>query len=555
MTLLQTDRQTDTRLESLANRLGQIISAVHVKTYTRTVGGKLETVHEHEDKRKKQEKPQAIQKRLSREEIKEKVQSAIETAKEKVGSAIQKPADEKPKNQTDTPEFKSWFGDSKVVDKDGKPLVMYHGTTKDFTEFKNYEEYGGGHGEIHFFTTNKDYANVYTEDKGSKEGGNIIPVYLRSEKLFDTTNPAHMALVKKAFKANGMEPWEKKAYIEDYFHKGLPIWDNGDMIRMAQKNGFDGIKMVERKSGIESIGVFSPTQIKSAIGNKGTWSKTDPNIAASDHSVDITEMVQAIRRERLARRIYEIVKCANSDTTPFTAAQTKAKNERARQLAQTVYEAAAIAAAHKIEADKKEKRKKEIAAILLILLLAGEDAYQKVYSTLGRVVQKENGEGPGTPSKEDGETEMSGSRLTAQIKEQAKTFAASRQEDLQEFAGKLRDAITDAKAEAFEMPETDAARHVREAAVKTSQVMIDVESTITLGSIELDRLKRAGFKTVFWDQLDRPTKRHSHALNMELGVVPLGTMFPSGQQYPGDPRAGVGETANCLCILRGVERE
>ena len=145
--------------------------------------------------------------------------------------------------------------------------------------------------------------------------------------------------------------------------------------------------------------------------------------------------------------------------------------------------------------------------------------------------------------------------LEKEIGEQAKTFAASRQEDLTEFAGKLRDAIGEAKAEAFGMPEADAARHVREAAVKTSQVMIDVETTCTLGSIELDRLKRAGFKTAIWDQYDRPTKRHSHAENMELGVVPLGTMFPSGQQYPGDPRAGVGETINCLCVLRGVDRE
>jgi DNA topoisomerase IB len=72
--------------------------------------------------------------------------------------------------------------------------------------------------------------------------------------------------------------------------------------------------MVERKSGIESIGVFSPNQIKSAIGNKGTWSRTDNNITATDHSVDITEMIQAIRRERLSRRITEIVKAAHIKT-------------------------------------------------------------------------------------------------------------------------------------------------------------------------------------------------------------------------------------------------
>lgn len=32
--------------------------------------------------------------------------------------------------------FKEWFGDSKVVDENGEPLVVYHGTGADFNEFK-----------------------------------------------------------------------------------------------------------------------------------------------------------------------------------------------------------------------------------------------------------------------------------------------------------------------------------------------------------------------------------------------------------------------------------
>ena len=39
--------------------------------------------------------------------------------------------------QTETPAFKEWFGDSKVVDDEGKPLVVYHGTTADFDTFDN----------------------------------------------------------------------------------------------------------------------------------------------------------------------------------------------------------------------------------------------------------------------------------------------------------------------------------------------------------------------------------------------------------------------------------
>src|SRR5690606_3039708 len=37
---------------------------------------------------------------------------------------------------TQTPEFRRWFGNSKVVDEHGRPLVVYHGTTAEFDTFE-----------------------------------------------------------------------------------------------------------------------------------------------------------------------------------------------------------------------------------------------------------------------------------------------------------------------------------------------------------------------------------------------------------------------------------
>jgi hypothetical protein len=37
---------------------------------------------------------------------------------------------------TNTPEFREWFGRSQIVDEQGRPRVMYHGTARDITEFK-----------------------------------------------------------------------------------------------------------------------------------------------------------------------------------------------------------------------------------------------------------------------------------------------------------------------------------------------------------------------------------------------------------------------------------
>ncbi len=38
-------------------------------------------------------------------------------------------------DQTESPGFKSRFGESKIVDEHGKPLVVYHGTRHEFSRF------------------------------------------------------------------------------------------------------------------------------------------------------------------------------------------------------------------------------------------------------------------------------------------------------------------------------------------------------------------------------------------------------------------------------------
>lgn len=74
-----------------------------------------------------------------------------------------------------TPEFKNWFGDwendpqnaSKVVDENGEPLVVYHGTrTGGFAEFDE-QEVGGSSSnatEGFFFTDNKQMAVTYSNN-------------------------------------------------------------------------------------------------------------------------------------------------------------------------------------------------------------------------------------------------------------------------------------------------------------------------------------------------------------------------------------------------------
>lgn len=146
--------------------------------------------------------------------------------------------------KTDTEAFKKWFGDSKVVDADGNPLVVYHGTDKDFEEFdKSFIGIGGG-----FW-----FGSAYTASKFtgiSEDGKNVIPVYLSI----------------------------KNPYIHDKSVNGIAKMS--DLEKIAKDNGHDGIIFKGQSSSIAKGDVFiafKPTQIKS-INNRGTFDQNDPRI-------------------------------------------------------------------------------------------------------------------------------------------------------------------------------------------------------------------------------------------------------------------------------------
>lgn len=182
------------------------------------------------------------------------------------------------RKQTSTPAFKKWFGKSKVVDENGKPLVVYHGTLRDFTQFKPGAKKATQGGEAlrgvgaMFFSANSDLASAYsgtaksvlTGDffaypQSSAEGGNVMPVYLSLQ------NP----LVVDA---------ENQMYSQVE-----------SIIKKAKKDGYDGVilkNLIDQPGAAGSLQTyehtayvaFSPNQIKSATGNIGTFDETNPDI-------------------------------------------------------------------------------------------------------------------------------------------------------------------------------------------------------------------------------------------------------------------------------------
>jgi len=181
---------------------------------------------------------------------------------------------------TNTPEFKKWFGNSKVVDENGEPLVVYHGTGRGgFSEFeKQNTAYG------YFFTPDREAADYYTY--GSKpqtyEVFLKITKPLRLDKIAEFEEPIPNKLkewIKDEFDGNNEEfvEWLQSG---DLYERNVGKVQNS-LMREAKGLGYDGVVFHDAKGGggtSPSYVVFEPTQIKSAIGNRGTFDPTSSNI-------------------------------------------------------------------------------------------------------------------------------------------------------------------------------------------------------------------------------------------------------------------------------------
>jgi hypothetical protein len=168
-------------------------------------------------------------------------------------------------SQTNTPAFREWFGDSKVVDESGAPLVVYHGTRADFSTFSS-ESFGDGVGgearNGFFFTSDPDEASGYAA--GSAPGGNVIPAYLSIKKPAEFTFSEHGI-------SDIIEADEKVAAMLD-----------GAQRFVSRLRGVDGLILRDiGGEGRDLYVAFQPNQIKSAVGNSGDFNSGNPDIRYS----------------------------------------------------------------------------------------------------------------------------------------------------------------------------------------------------------------------------------------------------------------------------------
>ena len=82
--------------------------------------------------------------------------------------------------------FKAWFGASKVVDSDGRPLVVYHGTQKSgFIDFStDYIDKERSHKGF-FFSNNRGLAITYTGRRGGNKDASLPEIFDHIEDALD----------------------------------------------------------------------------------------------------------------------------------------------------------------------------------------------------------------------------------------------------------------------------------------------------------------------------------------------------------------------------------
>jgi hypothetical protein len=164
-------------------------------------------------------------------------------------------------NVTHSKQFKDWFGDwlknpqkaSKIVNEDGTPMVVYHGTDAKFNVFDM------GKGRANMDIQGSFFSPWELDAQGY--GGNVGAYYLNIKNPAD--GPTAYAALNR-FKGQDNAGVKAKEYLI--------------------KQGYDGVNFYD-----EEYVAFYPTQIKSATDNIGTFDRNNPDFRysfASQNDID-----------------------------------------------------------------------------------------------------------------------------------------------------------------------------------------------------------------------------------------------------------------------------
>jgi hypothetical protein len=243
------------------------------------------------------------------------------------------------RGKTESAAFTRWFGNSKAVNRNGEPLLVFHGAGARFTTFD-------AGGKPIWLTANIQYAEKYSTANRAAEkllpsssiyAGNVdrvIPAYIRVE------NPANVGDTDGGFDGNdmdlakriGVRPSELRQAWEE---AGRPemLWqavNSKQMSELLKRHGYDGIQAIE--NGVATWAVLEPTQIKSAVANNGVFSLKSADIRYASAQQRFRDALPERAAEYVARTENTLVRrLADNLSVPETA-----KRETLRPIADEI---------------------------------------------------------------------------------------------------------------------------------------------------------------------------------------------------------------------------
>ena len=157
--------------------------------------------------------------------------------------------------------------------------VMYHGTDEDISTFRPYI----------FVTPDPKVANQYP-GLGQPRGQNVMPVHVHAKNPFDYEIPSHVHKLSSIIK--------DRELLEDIKEGGWQSIENPDVLEAMQKLGFDSFYSHDMA---KNLAVFEPHQIKSAIGNRGTYDINNPDITMAKGGSVVKEPKSTVKAYKLFR--------------------------------------------------------------------------------------------------------------------------------------------------------------------------------------------------------------------------------------------------------------
>lgn len=224
--------------------------------------------------------------------------------------------------QTKSPAFRTWFRESKVVDPEGQPLVVYHGTGGDHESYsldKASQTDSNWFGRGFYFSPDPDIANQYAYGKAPNvravylsiqnpadwrdvEGGSVrgqgdagslearqrlidqgydgVFVYDDVVKSSEPASDEVWGLVQSWYRENKPGMRVTRQMLDTTLAHGAPMQD------FIGYFGPEVAKRLPKERTLREVVAFYPEQIKSATGNRGTFDPDSPVVTESQAEWD-----------------------------------------------------------------------------------------------------------------------------------------------------------------------------------------------------------------------------------------------------------------------------